>query len=257
MRVSMRVRNTGTALLIPLTVAVVWWLVSEQVHSVFYPSLRSILVSFRETWLFAHFGSDIVVSLCRLLAGYLLSAVVGVGLGILLGRVRAIDIALQPAIQFARAIPAVALIPVTILLFGIGDASKILLIAFCCVFPILLNTIDGVRNVEAQLEDVGRSFRLTRWQRVATIQLPSALPQIFAGLRTALGLAFILGIVTEMTGSSNGIGFVTIEAQQTFEIPQMWSGMILLGLLGSLLNALFLFVERRALRWHHRSKAGI
>lgn len=150
-----------------------------------------------------------------------------------------------------------ALVPVAILLLGIGDSAKISLIAFCCVFPILLNTIDGVRNVVPELQDVGRAFRLTRRQRITAIQLPAALPQIFAGMRTALGLAFILGIVTEMTGSTDGVGFVTLEAQQTFEIPQMWSGMILLGVLGSLLNALLLFAERRALRWHNRSEAGI
>lgn len=246
-----------TPLVVPVAAVLLWWTVSAQSTSVFYPPLQEILESFHETWLSENIGSDIVPTLRRLALGYALAVVTGVGLGTLLGRVRALDRAFQPLVQFARSIPAVALIPVAIVLLGIGDTEKVVLTAFGSVFPILLNTIDGVRNVESGLEDVGRMFQLTRWQRITSIQLPSALPQIFAGMRTALGLAFILGIVAEMTGSTNGVGFVTLEAQHTFQLPQMWSGMILIGILGTLLNALFLSVERRVLRWHHRSKAGV
>jgi len=121
------------------------------------------------------------------------------------------------------------------------------------MFPILLNTIDGVRGIEPGLEDVARSFRLTRRQRIFTIQLPSAAPRIFAGMRIALSIAFIMMIVTEMIGATSGIGFVTLNAQQNFQVPLMWSGMILLGILGALLNFLFLLLERRVLRWHYRS----
>ena len=121
------------------------------------------------------------------------------------------------------------------------------------MFPILLNTIDGVRSVERGLEDVARTFRLTRRQRIFQIQLPSAAPQIFAGMRISLAFAFIMMIVTEMVGATSGIGFVTLNAQQSFQVPLMWAGMLLLGILGALLNVLFLMLERRVLSWHYRS----
>jgi ABC-type nitrate/sulfonate/bicarbonate transport system permease component len=167
--------------------------------------------------------------------------------------VRSINVALAPSIQFSRALPAVALVPVSVTLLGIGDLPKILLIAFVSLFPILMNTIDGVRAVDKQLEDVGRSFRLSRRQRVFAIQLPTAAPRIFAGMRVALQFAFIMMVVTELVAATEGIGFVTLNAQQSFRITEMWSGMILLGLLGAALNAAFLVLERRILRWHYRS----
>jgi ABC-type nitrate/sulfonate/bicarbonate transport system permease component len=253
MTLAMRSRAIGVSLIVPVAVVVLWWVLSAGSTSAFYPSLQTILQNFRETWLFAHVGSDVVPSLIRFLLGYLLAVVGGVALGVLFGRLRTLDLAFQPSIQFARSIPATGLVPVAITLMGIGNAPKIWLIAFVCVFPILLNTIDGVRGIERGLEDVGRTFRLTRRQRIFAIQLPSAAPQIFAGMRIALAIAFIMMIVTEMVGATSGIGFVTLNAQQSFQVPLMWSGMLLLGVLGAFLNFLFLLVERRVLRWHYRS----
>jgi ABC-type nitrate/sulfonate/bicarbonate transport system permease component len=249
-----RASAAGIALLVPVAIVVFWWFASADSTSPYYPSLETILSSFRETWLFAHFSSDIVPSLKRLFAGYALAVAVGIGLGILLGRIRTLDAMFQPTLQFSRAIPAAALVPIGTTVLGIGDAPKIWIIAFVCVFPILLNTIDGVRSVEPGLEDVGRSFRLTRRQRVLAIQLPSAAPAIFAGMRIALAFAFIMMIVTEMVAASSGIGFVTLNAQQGFQIPQMWAGMVLLAVLGATLNVIFVLVEGRVLRWHFRSK---
>lgn len=237
---------------VPVAVVVVWWLASAGSTSPFYPPLSSILENFRETWLFAHVGSDVVPSLGRMAAGYVIAVVAGVAGGVLLGRVRPLDRALQPAIQFLRAVPATGLVPIVIVLLGIGDAPKIWLISFVCAFPILLNTIDGVRASEPVLLDVARSFGLTRRQRILLIEVPTAAPRIFAGMRISLAIAFIMMVVSEMVGATNGIGYVTLNAQQSFQVPLMWSGMLLLGILGAALNALFMIVERRVLRWHHR-----
>lgn len=241
------------SLIVPALIVLVWWRLAADSTSPFYPPLPTILISFQETWVFAHVASDVVPSLTRLALGYALAIFLGVSLGVLLGRLRFLALAFGPAVQFARSIPATGLVPVSIALMGIGNAPKISLIAFVCMFPILLNTIDGVRGIEPGLEDVARSFRLTRRQRIFTIQLPSAAPRIFAGMRIALSIAFIMMIVTEMIGATSGIGFVTLNAQQNFQVPLMWSGMILLGILGALLNFLFLLLERRVLRWHYRS----
>jgi ABC-type nitrate/sulfonate/bicarbonate transport system permease component len=244
------------ALAVPVAICIVWWFASAGSTSPFFPPLERILANFRETWLFDRFGTDIVPSLTRLALGYLLAVVSGIAAGVLLGRIRVLDRALQPAIQFSRSIPATALVPIAITVAGIGDAPKIWLIAFVCVFPVLLNTIEGVRSVNSGLEDVGRTFALTRWQRVVAIQIPSAAPYIFAGMRIALPIAIIMMIVTEMVGATSGIGFVTLNAQQAFQIPLMWSGMILLGILGAILNVAFVLLERRILRWHYQSLGG-
>lgn len=251
-----RFRNVATSAAFPVAALGVWWVSSASSTSPFFPPLRRIMDNFRETWLFAHVASDVVPSLLRLSAGYLLAVVGGVAFGVLLGRLRLLETAFGPAIQFLRAIPATGLVPVSIALMGIGNAPKIWLIAFVCSFPILLNTIDGVRASEPGLLDVGGVFRLTRAQRIRTIELPSAAPRIFAGMRIALAIAFIMMVVSEMVGATSGIGYVTLNAQQSFQVPLMWSGMLLLGLIGAGLNGLFLLVERRVLRWHRRSLGG-
>jgi ABC-type nitrate/sulfonate/bicarbonate transport system permease component len=248
-----RLRLVGESLVVPALIVTVWWVLSSNSTSIFYPPLETILRNFRETWLFDQFWSEVIPSLRRFAFGYLLAIVFGIGLGVLFGRLRTLDFAFQPSIQFLRSIPATGLVPITIVLLGIGDTSKILLIAFVCSWPILLNTIDGVRGIDGGLEDVVRIFRLSRRQRILQVQLPSAAPQIFAGMRISLAIAFIMMIVTEMVGATDGIGYVTLTAQQTFRIPLMWSGMILLGILGALLNFLFLLIERRVLRWHYKS----
>jgi ABC-type nitrate/sulfonate/bicarbonate transport system permease component len=253
MTLAARSRAVGISLIVPVVVIVLWWVLSADSTSAFYPPLETILTNFKDTWLFSHVGSDVVPSLLRFVLGYALATFLGIFFGVLFGRLRLLDTAFQPTVQFARSIPATGLVPVSITLMGIGNAPKIWLIGFVCMFPILLNTIDGVRGIESGLEDVGRTFRLTRRQRIFQIQLPSAAPQIFAGMRISLAFAFIMMIVTEMVGATSGIGFVTLNAQQSFEVPLMWSGMVLLGVLGAFLNFLFLLTERRVLSWHYRS----
>jgi len=243
-------RGVAISLIVPVVILVAWWFASEGSTSPFFPPLRTILSTFAETWLSDRVLSDIVPSLVRMIAGFAIAAVVGVVLGALLGRLRLAASALNPILQFGRALPATALIPVAIVLFGIGDTPKIVLIAFVSCFPILLNTIDGVRNIDPVLEDVMGSFRLTRLQRFRWVQLHAASPQVIAGMRVALSLAFVVMVATEMLGSTNGVGYVTLLAQQGFQIPLMWSGLILLGLLGLIVNGLFVLVERGLLRWY-------
>lgn len=249
-RRSARASGTLISLILPVVILVVWWFVSANSTSPFFPPLQRILQTFADTWLSARGVSDIVPSLTRLVVGFVIAVVLGVALGALLGRLRLAAYALNPILQFFRSLPATALIPVAVVLFGIGDTPKIALIAFVSSFPILLNTIDGVRNVDPVLEDVCRSFRLTRMQRFLQVQLPAASPQVISGIRVALSLAFVIMVSSEMLGATNGIGYVTLLAQQGFQIPLMWSGLILLGLLGLIINGLFILVERRLLHWY-------
>jgi ABC-type nitrate/sulfonate/bicarbonate transport system permease component len=247
----------GLEITVPLLLLVLWGVASAGSKTFYFPPLTDILSTFKDTWLFKRVGSDVVPSMERMFAGFFIAAALGVVGGLLLGLSPRARRAAAPIVEFLRAIPPPALLPFAILVVGVGASMKIFVIAFVCVWPILLNTIDGVRGIERGLEDVARTFRLTRRQRIFKIQLPSAAPQIFAGMRISLAFAFIMMIVTEMVGATSGIGFVTLNAQQSFQVPLMWAGMILLGLLGAFLNIVFLLVERRVLSWHYRSTGRI
>jgi ABC-type nitrate/sulfonate/bicarbonate transport system permease component len=158
---------------------------------------------------------------------------------------------LEPVLEFFRAIPPPVLVPIFILLFGIGDGMKVIVIAFGCMWPILLNTVEGVRAVDSVLSDTARVYRITGSARLRKLVLPSASPQIYAGLRQGLSVAIILMVISELFAASNGLGFAVVQAQRSFAIPETWAGMLMLGLLGFLLAMLFKVVENRQLAWYH------
>ena len=162
---------------------------------------------------------------------------------------------LAPTIDFLRSIPAVALVSVFIVMLGFGDLAKVTAIAFAAFFPILLNTIDGVRGVDPMQLDLARAYKIRSHQRILKIILPAASPQIFAGLRISLAVALLVMAFSEMFAGTNGVGFFILFAQDTFRITEMWSGILLLGILGYLVNLVFVLVERRVMGWHRGWRA--
>ena len=241
---------------VPLALLVLWGVFSRSSDTYYFPPLTEILEAFMDTWVFERFRSDVVPSLTRLALGYGIACVVAVGAGLALGLSRPLRRATDPIVQFLRSIPPPALLPFGILVLGVGTSMKVFIIAFVCLWPVLLNTIDGVAGVDPTLVDTGRVFRIPARDRLRHVVLPAAAPQIFAGMRTSLSLALILMVISEMVASSNGIGYFVLQSQRSFAIPEMWSGIILLGLLGYTFNAIFLLVERRALAWHRGARAG-
>ena len=169
---------------------------------------------------------------------------------IALGASRWLRLLFDPVINFLRATPPPALLPLFIVICGIGSLMKIIVVFFVCVWPIMLNTTDGMDGIDPTLLDTARSYGITGWERMRSVVLPAIAPRVFAGLRISLSLAVLILIVAEMVASSNGIGYFVLQAQQSFAIPQMWAGTVLLGLLGWGLNAAFGLAERRVLRWH-------
>ena len=155
-----------------------------------------------------------------------------------------------------RAIPPPVLIPVIMLFAGIGDTMKVTVIASGCVWPILLNTVEGVRAVDPVMLETARTYGISGPSRLRHLVLRSASPQIFAGLRQALSIGIILMVISEMFAASNGIGFTVVQFQRSFAVPDMWTGIIVLGLLGCLLSVVFQLVERRVLAWYHGLRAA-
>jgi ABC-type nitrate/sulfonate/bicarbonate transport system permease component len=188
--------------------------------------------------------------------GFAIAVVLGVVGGLMLGLSARARRAAAPIVEFLRAIPPPALLPFAILVVGVGASMKVFIIAFVCVWPILLNTIDGVTSVDPTLRDTTRVYGIPDRDRIWRVMLPAASPQIFAGLRTAVSLALILMVISEMVASTNGIGYFVLQSQRTFAIPEMWSGILLLGILGYVLNGGFVLLERRLLRWHRGARAS-
>jgi ABC-type nitrate/sulfonate/bicarbonate transport system permease component len=241
---------------VPLLALVVWGLASANSDTYYFPPLTDILSTFADTWVFERVGSDVVPSLVRMGLGYVIAVVVAIGLGLLFGMSRRARIAAAPIVEFLRAIPPPALLPFAILVIGVGSSMKVFIIAFVCVWPILLNTVDGVIGVDPTLRETTRAYGVSKRDRLWRVMLPAASPQIFAGMRTSLSLALILMVISEMVASTNGIGYFVLQSQRTFAIPEMWSGILLLGILGYTLNGALVLIERRVLRWHRGARAS-
>ncbi|MFI1731583.1 ABC transporter permease [Streptomyces acidicola] len=239
------------AVALPALLVAAWWLASADSTDVYWPPLRTILTTFPDVWTGERLRADVLPSVLRLLAGYAAAAVVGVALGTVIGSYRSVRAVCEPVLEFLRAVPPPVLVPVIMLFAGIDDTMKIAVIASGCVWPILLNTVEGVRAVDPVMSETARSYGITGVARLRNVVLRSASPQIFAGLRQALSIGIILMVISEMFAASNGLGFAIVQFQRGFAIPDMWTGILVLGLLGFALSLVFHLVERRVLAWYH------
>jgi len=194
--------------------------------------------------------ANILPSLARVLAALAIAAAAGGALGLVLGRSAAAVRVLDPLLQFARALPAVTLVPVFIALFRIGTQMEVATIVFGTIWPVLLNTADGARFLDPVQVETARAFRLPAGLRLVRLIIPAALPKFFAGLRLAIALALILMVFAELAGSSSGLGYEMNNAQSSFDMTWVWATLVLIAILGNLLNALELAAEHRVLAWH-------
>jgi ABC-type nitrate/sulfonate/bicarbonate transport system permease component len=245
-----RLARLAVVLALPAALFAVWWIASDDSKSFYLPPLRKILAGFGATWS-PRLTTDVLPSIARLLAGYTIAVILGVGLGVVLGERPRLRAAVEPVLELFRAIPPPALVPVFLLLFGIGTPMKLIVIASGAVWPVLLNTIEGVRAIDAVLADTCRTYAITGATRLRVLVIGAASPQIVTGMRQALSIAIILMVISEMFASSSGLGFAIVDFQRGFSIPEMWSGILVLGMLGVALSLGFRVFEARALRWYH------
>lgn len=244
-------KRFGYALALPVLLVGLWWAASAGSTSIFVPQPAPLAATFVQTWLGDRILSDVLPSMGRLLAGVLAAILLGVSGGLLIGSVRWLRELTEPVLEFFRAIPPPVLVPVLMLLVGITDSMKVAVIVSGCVWPVLLNTIEGVRAIDAVLSDSARTYGITGRARVRYLVLPSAGPQIMAGIRQCLSIGLILMVISEMFASSSGLGFTIVQFQRSFAIPEMWSGIVILGLIGVAMSFIFQWTERRVLRWYH------
>ena len=196
--------------------------------------------------LWVHVG----VSAGRALTGLAVGGGLGLALGLLTGSSRFFETLLDSTIQMVRNIPALALIPLVILWFGIDEAAKLFLISVSVFFPIYINTFHGIRNVDPALVEMGRSYGLTRSQLYREIILPGALSSVLVGLRFSLGLMWVILIVAETISAQAGIGYLTMNAREFLQTDVVLVGILLYALLGKLADVFARGLERYWLRWH-------
>lgn len=242
------------ALALPVALFALWFLASAGSTTFFFPPLSRILEKFAQLWLSDRFVVDVLPSVGRLLLGYLIAVVAGIVIGILLGLSRRVRVAAEPVLEFFRAIPPPVLVPVLMLLMGFGDTMKIIVIVTGCIWPILLNTVEGVKGHDSVIDDTCRTFQIRGFARIWHFILPSATPQIMAGMRTGLSIGIILMVISEMFAATSGLGAAIIQFQRSFQIAEMWSGVLVLGIIGFVLSMLFQLVEKRVLGWYHGMK---
>lgn len=241
---------------LPVALTAVWWVASSGSTSLYFPPLKQILsVGWRDLSqgpLVAYTLS----SLTNLTFGLLIAVLVGIVSGVILGSVKPLRDAVNPFLQLIRSVPQVALVPLIIGALGIGALPKIWSISFACVWPILLNSIDGVRGIDTALTDFSRSYRLPKAVHYLNLVFPAALPQIVPGIRTALAIGVIVMVVSEIYGADGGLGYYILQSGRSFNVAETWAGTILVGFLGYFLSRLFEVFERHALKWHLESSAA-
>jgi ABC-type nitrate/sulfonate/bicarbonate transport system permease component len=238
---------------------VVWEVVATASPSLFIPPVSEIARTFVETWfsgpastLFTTeaFRDNVGPSLARLGAGMGIAIVVGVVAGIVLGVWRPAGAFFNPLIRLGMSVPVTALLPIALVVFGITSAMNTFLIALGCLWPILVNTYDGVRAIDSTMALTSRSMRLSRRRYFTSVLLPGASPAAFAGVRVSIGIALVLMVVSELYAATNGLGYYLVNTQRSFQFPQLWSAIFLIAILGILANALLALAERSLLRWH-------
>jgi ABC-type nitrate/sulfonate/bicarbonate transport system permease component len=217
----------------------------------YIPPVSQILIALGGLVVSGEVTAHLLTTLRRFMEGYLTASAIAVTLGIVLGYFRFAHSLMEMLIEFLRPMPSVAIIPVAILLLGIGDSMILAVTVYASTWPILVNTIEGVRHIERTLVDTGRTFGLARRRILWQIILPAASPYIVTGLRVSLSIALILVTTAEMIAGSKGLGFFILDEERSFRSSNMYAGIFLVAALGYALNRLFMALEAKTMKWRY------
>jgi len=250
-------------LIVLALIVLVWqWQASER--SIFFlPTPSAIKQSlatewFSGPWTRAFLNPDAVSKIGQTFSvaaiGWLVAAIVGISIGAVLGARRTRTEYAAPPLLILRSVPPIAVIPICIVIFGLGSTMRVIVVIVACIWPILLNALSGVAEVDSTLRDVSAVHRLRPTANFLRVLIPAASPTIFSGLRTSLSLAIVLAVGSEMFAGTGGLGGATLAAQSTFNVPALWSALTILALFGLVMNGLLLIIERVALSWNLKGR---
>lgn len=242
-------RWAGVALLIVLLA--VWELTwrAGLIQSMSWPPASRVFAALLAEVLNRALLGELATTLWRVLSGFVIASAVAIVVGVCMGSFRAVHNLLEPVTELLRPIPVSALVPVAILFFGIHGEMKIAMVTYAAFFPVLISTYAGIREVDPVLRDTGRTFRMTRLERLRRIEIPAAAPFMAAGLRISLALSLVVAVVAEMVAGGDGVGSYLLFRQRAMRVAEMYAAIVALALLGYALNRLFVWLERRVVFW--------
>nr|WP_241243112.1 ABC transporter permease [Paenibacillus whitsoniae] len=249
--VRQRIQRIGLGALVPAFALAAWQILGDQgfISSLLFPTPSRIvqagvrLVETGELW------GHMKISIVRALIGFALGGALGLAFGALVGLFRQTERALDPTVQMLRMVPHLAIAPLFILWFGIGETAKILLIAKGAFFPLYINTFLGIRGVDNKLFDVAKVLGFSRWKQATRLTIPAALPNILLGVRISLGVSWLGLVVAELMGATSGIGYMMSDARQFSKTPVVFVGIFVFALFGIVADSAVRYLERRWLRW--------
>ena len=244
-------RDIAASLTLLRAVLALWWLASHQqwVSKVFLPTPEAAAGALVEGMTDGDLAGFTLATTVRMLLGWLLASLFGVALGALIGASAAARAWLQPTLEFVRPLPASALLPLAIAIFGLSSGMVLVVVAFGAMWPVLLATIHGFASVHARLQEVAQALQLSRLAFVFKVGLPNALPDILAGMRLSMTVSLIVAVVGEMIASQSGLGQAILLAARSYRASDLFAGVILLGAIGFASNALLALAEHSLLRW--------
>jgi NitT/TauT family transport system permease protein len=243
--------NRLISVLTPLLLLAVWEF-AAQTHAIdtrFFSSPSRIFAQFWQMLADGELLYHTAATVTRVLIGFIIGATVGIALGLAIGLVPTVSAALQPLVDATFPIPKVALLPLVVIIFGIGEASKYAIIALSVVYLLIINTAAGVRQIERIYLDVGRNYHARRLMMFTDVALPGALPSVLTGMKVAMGVSLIVIVAAESLAAKRGIGFLIWTSWQVFEVEKMYVGLFVTAILGFASSILLDWVERRLIPW--------
>jgi ABC-type nitrate/sulfonate/bicarbonate transport system permease component len=250
-RLAARRRDRVLSIASPLGLLLAWELAAQAglIDVRFFPAPSSIIAKLFEMAGSGELTENVLISLQRIVLGFLLGGVPAIVIGIAMGIWRPVRALVDPLIVATYPIPKSSLLPLILLIFGLGEMSKVVMVAIGVFYPMAINATAGVLQINQIYLDVGKSFKASPWDTFRTIALPGALPFIMTGVKLGAGLALILIAVAEMVGAKSGIGYMIWSAWETFAVTKMYVGLFVIALIGFAISLLLNEVERWVIRW--------
>jgi ABC-type nitrate/sulfonate/bicarbonate transport system permease component len=249
--VSMRTRERILGIASPIALLAVWEL-AARLHLIdtrFFPAPSSVLVVLIDMLWSGELVTHTLVSLRRLALGTLIGGVPALVLGIAMGLNRWVRAVVDPLVAATYPIPKSAILPLALLIFGLGEGSKIFMVAVGVFFPVVINATTGVLEINRIYLDVGRNYKASRWNTFWTIALPGALPVIMTGFKLGIGIGLVLIAIAEMIGAKSGLGYMIWTAWETFSVEQMYVGLFMIAIIGFVLTVALNELERVIIPW--------
>lgn len=245
-------------LVLPGLLLTLWWLTANRgwVAPQILPPPGQVAQTLLEQWRSGELLGHLAISLTRVLAGFVLGGALGVLLGIGMGLSRTVEDYLHPTFKAVSQVPVLGWLPLAMLLLGIGESLKVVIIAQASLVPIALNVLKGIRSVPAAYVEVARAFEYSRAQLLRRVIFPAAVPALFVGLRGGLTQAWLSLVTVELLASSEGLGFMIVWGRQLFQLDLVLSAIISVGLVGLCLDKGLAMIEARLLRWRPRVRFG-